>query len=100
MRLNKDRTWILTNSRSSIQYLKNWPKIMDSTGLDIISKLAWLGQRKQVCLQWIPSYVGVLGNEAANELAGRRCDLPNPSSSVLSHSEIHSLHKTKMDVTW
>ncbi|GFV55277.1 DDE_3 domain-containing protein [Trichonephila clavipes] len=46
----KDSIWILTDSRSSIKYLKNWPKIMDSTGLDILSKLARLGQRKQVCL--------------------------------------------------
>ncbi|PRD36687.1 UNVERIFIED_CONTAM: hypothetical protein NCL1_07822 [Trichonephila clavipes] len=56
---NKDNIWILTDSRSSIQHLKNWPKIMDSTGLDITSKLTRLGQRKQVCLQWIPSHVGV-----------------------------------------
>ncbi|GFX96356.1 RNase H domain-containing protein [Trichonephila clavipes] len=89
----KDSIWILTDSRSSIQYLKNWPKIMDSTGLDILSKLVRLGQRKQVCLQWIPLHVGVPGNEAADELAGRGCDLPNPSSTVLTHSEIHSFHK-------
>ncbi|GFX80639.1 phosphate-regulating neutral endopeptidase [Trichonephila clavipes] len=43
---NKDSIWILTGSRSSIQYLKNWLKIMDSTGLDIITKLARLVQRK------------------------------------------------------
>ncbi|GFU93937.1 ribonuclease H1 [Trichonephila clavipes] len=74
----KGSIWILTDSRSSTQYLKNWSKIMDSTGLDILSKLVRLGQRKQVCLQWIPSHVGVPGNEAADELAGRGCDLPNP----------------------
>ncbi|GFX88785.1 transposable element Tcb2 transposase [Trichonephila clavipes] len=67
-----------TESRSSIQYLKNWPKIMDSTGEDILSKLVRLGQKKQVCLEWIPSHVCVPGNEAADELAGRGCDLPNP----------------------
>ncbi|GFU59716.1 RNase H domain-containing protein [Trichonephila clavipes] len=96
----KDSIWILTDGRSSIQYLKNWPKIMDSTGLDILSKLARLGQRKQVYLQWIPSHVGVPGNEAVDELAGRGFDLSNPSSVVLNHSEIHSLQRTKMNLTW
>ncbi|GFX43000.1 putative RNA-directed DNA polymerase from transposon BS [Trichonephila clavipes] len=91
----KDSIRILTDSRSSIQYLKNWPKIMDSTGLDSLSKLVRLGQRKQVCLQWIPSHVGVPGNEAADELAGRGCDLPNPSSTVLTYTEIHSFQRKK-----
>ncbi|GFX43774.1 RNase H domain-containing protein [Trichonephila clavipes] len=50
----KDSIWILTDSRSSIQYWKNWAKIMDSTGPDILSKLVRLGQRKPVRLQWIP----------------------------------------------
>ncbi|GFS95112.1 hypothetical protein TNCV_2704671 [Trichonephila clavipes] len=44
---------------------------MDSTGLDIISKLAMLGQGKQVCLQWIPPHVGVPENEAVDDLAER-----------------------------
>ncbi|GFX94213.1 RNase H domain-containing protein [Trichonephila clavipes] len=73
---------------------------MDSAGLDILSKLAKLGQMKQVCLQWIPSHVGVPGNEAADELIVRGCTLSNPPSSVLNHSEIHSLHRTKMNLTW
>ncbi|GFX03890.1 RNase H domain-containing protein [Trichonephila clavipes] len=80
----KDSFRILTNSRSSIQYVKNLSKIMDSTGLDILSKLVSFGQRKQVCLQWISSHVDVPENEAADELAGRGCDFPNPSSTCRS----------------
>ncbi|GFV16486.1 RNase H domain-containing protein [Trichonephila clavipes] len=96
----KDSIRILTDSRSSLQYLKNWQKIMDSTGLDILSKLVRLGQRKQLCLQWIQSHVGVPGNEAANELPGRECDLPNPSSTALTHTKIHSFQRNKMNLTW
>ncbi|GFU30252.1 uncharacterized protein TNCV_4116171 [Trichonephila clavipes] len=73
---------------------------MDSTGLDILSKLVRLGQRKRVCLQWIPSHVGVPGNEAADELARRGCDLLNPSSTVLTHTEIYSFQRNKMNLTW
>ncbi|GFX58155.1 uncharacterized protein TNCV_4049131 [Trichonephila clavipes] len=51
-------------------------------------------------VQWIPSYVGVYGNEEADELAGRGCDLSNPSPTVLSPSEIISLQRTKRNLTW
>ncbi|GFW46201.1 uncharacterized protein TNCV_4210801 [Trichonephila clavipes] len=90
---------IASMSRSSIRYLKNWPKTMDSIALNIISKLPRHHQRKLFCLQWIPSHVGVPGNETVDELSGRDCDFSDPSSSALKHSEIISLHRVKMNLT-
>ncbi|GFV15422.1 RNase H domain-containing protein [Trichonephila clavipes] len=65
---DKDNLWILTDSRSSIQYLKT----------STVQRL-WTG------------------NETADELAGKGCDLPDTRFSVLSHPEIHSLHRIKMN---
>ncbi|GFS62510.1 RNase H domain-containing protein [Trichonephila clavipes] len=96
----KDSIWILTDSRGFIQYLKNWPKIMDSTGIDILSKLVRLGQRKQVCLQWIPSHVGVSGNETADELADRGCDLPTPQFHCLNPFGNSFFQRNKINLTW
>ncbi|GFX38697.1 RNase H domain-containing protein [Trichonephila clavipes] len=91
---------VLYHALNSKKYsMKNWPNIMNSTGLDVIHKLARLGQRKQVCIQWIPPHAGVPRNRAADELAGRDCELPDPSSSVLNHSLTHSLHRVKINLT-
>ncbi|GFW76605.1 hypothetical protein TNCV_2682221 [Trichonephila clavipes] len=42
----------------------------------------------------------VPGNKTVVDLTVKDCDLPDPSSSVLSHSEIHSLHRVQMNLTW
>ncbi|GFV10126.1 hypothetical protein TNCV_3660781 [Trichonephila clavipes] len=58
------------------------------------------GRTRNLRLTRSMANVGVSGNEAADELSGRGCDLPNPSSTVLTHTEIPSFQRNKMNLTW
>ncbi|GBO46084.1 hypothetical protein AVEN_272627-1, partial [Araneus ventricosus] len=93
-------TYILTDSRSSIQYLKNWLKISEKTGQEIISKIVSLSQKSRVCIQWIPSHVGVFGNEVADLLDKEGSALPSAASGELFASEISSIHRAKANSCW
>ncbi|GBM83815.1 hypothetical protein AVEN_180769-1 [Araneus ventricosus] len=92
--------YVLTDSKSSIQYLKNWPEIREKTGQEVVSKIATLSQKSEVCFQWIPSHVGVFGNEEADVLAKEGSALPSASSSELFMSEIYSIHKAIANSAW
>ncbi|GBM02562.1 hypothetical protein AVEN_178493-1 [Araneus ventricosus] len=92
--------YILTDSKSSIEYLKNWSEIEEKTGQEVISKIATLSQKSRVCFQWIPSHVGVFGNEEADVLAKEGSVLPSATSSELFTSEIYSIHKAKANSAW
>ncbi|GFU47755.1 putative RNA-directed DNA polymerase from transposon BS [Trichonephila clavipes] len=61
--------WILTNSRASIQHLTNWGDIGDQTSMDILSLLHDLSSGHSIHFQWIPSPIGIEGNERADFLA-------------------------------
>ncbi|GFU52442.1 putative RNA-directed DNA polymerase from transposon BS [Trichonephila clavipes] len=58
--------WILTHSRALIQHLANWGDIGDQTSLDILSLLHDLSSGHSIHFQWIPSHVGIEGNERAD----------------------------------
>ncbi|GBO46887.1 hypothetical protein AVEN_244706-1 [Araneus ventricosus] len=92
--------YVLTASKSSIQYLKNWPEIREKTGQEVVSKIATLSQKSRVCFQWISSHVGVFGNEEADVLAKEGSALPSASSSELFTSEIYSIHKAIANSAW
>ncbi|GFV07612.1 hypothetical protein TNCV_4941151 [Trichonephila clavipes] len=62
--------------------------------------LSGLASRKSVCLYWIPSHVGLYGNEIADTPVRNGCDLLITNSSDLSPLEIHSLHKSKLLSPW
>ncbi|GBM08117.1 hypothetical protein AVEN_17104-1 [Araneus ventricosus] len=100
LRFETSDTYILTDSKSSIQYLKNWAKIPEKTGQEIISKIVTLSQKSRVCIQWIPSHIGVFGNEVADLLAKKGSALPSAASGELFASEIFPIHRAKANSTW
>ncbi|GFY03929.1 RNase H domain-containing protein [Trichonephila clavipes] len=87
--------WILTDSRSSIQHLSNWPSIGDSTSRSILHLFQQLSDRYPIHLQWVPSHVGLLGNEVADDLAKAATSNPvDPENHmVLTSTEIYSRAK-------
>ncbi|GBM02555.1 hypothetical protein AVEN_178487-1 [Araneus ventricosus] len=72
----------------------------EKTGQETISKIVSLSQKSRVCIQWIPSHVGVFGNEVADLLAKEGSALPSAASGELFASEISSIHKAKANSTW
>ncbi|GBM33868.1 hypothetical protein AVEN_5915-1 [Araneus ventricosus] len=57
-------------------------------------------QKSRVCIQWIPSHVGVFGNEVADFLAEDGSALHSAASGELFASEISSIHRAKANSTW
>ncbi|GBM59622.1 hypothetical protein AVEN_218934-1 [Araneus ventricosus] len=56
--------------------------------------------KSRVCIQWIPSHVGVFGNEVADLLAKEGSALSSAASGELFVSEIFSIHRAKANSTW
>ncbi|GBM44317.1 hypothetical protein AVEN_232109-1 [Araneus ventricosus] len=57
-------------------------------------------EKSRVCIQWIPSHVGVFGNEVADLLAKEGSALPSTASGELFASEIFSIHRAEANSAW
>ncbi|GBM75707.1 hypothetical protein AVEN_267750-1 [Araneus ventricosus] len=93
--MNFGDLWILTDSRSSIQHLKNWTYIGDKTSFSISQKLKLVSLQHDVHVQRIPSNVDIHGNELADNLAKEGSSHPTPSSSEITFLELFSRKKAK-----
>ncbi|GFV82497.1 RNase H domain-containing protein [Trichonephila clavipes] len=89
--------WILTDSRASIQNLANWGDIGDQTSLDILSLLHDLSSGHSIHFQWIPSHVGIEGNERADFLARTAAVEGVSPRGNLSFSEISTISKLELN---
>ncbi|GFX91991.1 RNase H domain-containing protein [Trichonephila clavipes] len=88
--------WILADSQSSNQHLSNCPSISDSTSRSILHLFQQLSYRHPIHLQWVPSHVGLLGNEVADDLAKVAASNPvDPEDHmVLTRLTPHRLRST------
>ncbi|GBM61288.1 hypothetical protein AVEN_253037-1 [Araneus ventricosus] len=93
-------TWILTDSRSSIQHLVNWHRVRDNTGMNILSKLKSLSVSYRIHLQWIPSHVNIQGNEIADALAKAGADDASVPSAPITYLELFSRAKSRNKTIW
>ncbi|GFY19237.1 transposon Tf2-9 polyprotein [Trichonephila clavipes] len=84
-RTDSSNTWILTDSRSTIQHLQDWTRVEDLVSIRIINKLKTIAKYRVVHFQWIPSHVSVPGNEVADFLAKRGCSEVETTDFALAH---------------
>ncbi|GBM11380.1 hypothetical protein AVEN_59048-1, partial [Araneus ventricosus] len=92
--------WILTDSCSSIQYLRNWTYIGDKISLSISQKLKLISLQRDVHFQWTPSHIDIHGNELADNLAKEGSSHPIPSSSEITFLELFWRGKAQNKVEW
>ncbi|GFW79708.1 HTH_Tnp_Tc3_2 domain-containing protein [Trichonephila clavipes] len=88
--------------RSSIQHLLNWPSIGDNTSRNILHLFQHLSDWHPIHLQGVPSHVGLLGNEVADDCAmAATSDPVDPEyHMVLTSTEIYSRAKELICRTW
>ena len=91
---------IFTDSLSTLQKLENG---MDASReiIDIKRNISSIitKHRIEVHLQWVPSHIGLKGNEAADQLAKRGAGLPQPENPVPYETACRII-KTNLQEEW
>lgn len=92
--------WILTDSRASIQHLSQWTSVGDMTSLKILELVSRLSPGHTIYFQWVPSHVGLEGNEIADSLAKSASVAALHNNTSLTFSEISSIKKMESNALW
>ncbi|GBO41224.1 hypothetical protein AVEN_113147-1, partial [Araneus ventricosus] len=85
--------WILSDSRSVVQYLDNWRDVSDRRRVDIFNKLKTLYNTCVLHLQWIPSHVNLKYKDIADSLAKEGTTMPQAHVEPLTYLELYSRRK-------
>ncbi|GBL87726.1 hypothetical protein AVEN_81340-1 [Araneus ventricosus] len=92
--------WILSASRSVVQYLDNWRDVSDRRGIDIFNKLKTLCNSCVLHLQWIPSHVNLKYKDIADGLAKEGTTMPQANVEPLTNLELYSRRKAFVNISW
>ncbi|GFT36000.1 probable RNA-directed DNA polymerase from transposon BS [Trichonephila clavipes] len=95
-----DEIWILCDSRSAIQHISDWTNVGDKTSVSILKNLKELSQQHEIYFQWIPSHIGLFGNDTADLLAKEGVTENLMSRRTLTFSEIFSKTKSLIQELW
>ncbi|GFX46670.1 putative RNA-directed DNA polymerase from transposon BS [Trichonephila clavipes] len=97
---SSDEIWILCDSRSAIQHLSDWTNVGDKTSVSILKNLKELSQQHEIYFQWIPSHIGLFGNDTADLLAKEGVTEDLMSRRSLTFSEIFFKTKSLIQELW
>ena len=94
---NQQNIVLLSDSLSALQSLTNGPT--DFRTQQLHNSLRTLSDNNRVVHQWVPTHVGIAGNETADRLAKAAAKLPQPHFST-TYKEVKTLLKQKQKSAW
>ena len=83
---NKNSFVIFSDSLSCLQSIQHF-NIHDTRVLSLVEKLNRMCDQKEIILAWVPSHVGIEGNEKADELAKQSLSLRQVRRHKIPHTD-------------